>query len=112
MTRSLRVMSVAALFAFWALPAAAQDAKVLEHGKMVFDAQKCSLCHAVAGKGNAKGPLDKVGAKLSAADIRKWIVSPKEMKSETNRKPEMRAYPNLPAADLDALVAYVASLKG
>ncbi len=105
-------MSVAAVVSLWALPAAAQDAKVLEHGKAVYDAQKCSLCHAVAGKGNAKGSLDKVGAKLSAADIRKWIVTPKEMKSETNRKPEMRAYPNLPAADLDALVAYMASLKG
>ena len=34
------------------------------------------------------------------------------MKSETNRKPEMRAYPSLPAADLDALVAYMQSLKG
>ena len=53
-----------------------------------------------------------MGAKLSEADIRKWIVTPKEMKSETNRKPDMRAYPSLPAADLDALVAYMQSLKG
>lgn len=98
-----------AVLAVSAAPLFAQDAA---KGQAVFDAQKCSLCHSVAGKGNAKGPLDKVGAKLSAADIRKWITTPKEMKSDTGRKPEMRAYPNLPAADLDALVAYMQSLKG
>lgn len=103
-----RLIGAAALVTLVAAPALAQDA---EKGKAVYDQQKCSLCHSVAGRGNAKGPLDKVGAKLSADDIRKWIVSPKEMKSETNRKPDMRAYPNLPAADLDALVAYMRSLK-
>ena len=100
---------MAAVAALVAAPAMAQD---IEKGKAVYDAQKCSLCHSIGGRGNAKGPLDKVGAKLSADDIRKWIVSPKEMKSETGRKPDMRAYPSLPAADLDALVAYVKSLKG
>lgn len=112
MTRLLRVTSAVALVLAWALPAAAQDAKVLAQGKAVYEAQKCSLCHAIAGRGNAKGPLDKVGSTSNAADIRKWIVSPKEMKSPTDRKPSMRAYPNLPAADLDALVAYMLSLKG
>ena len=112
MIRLLRVMCAAALVSAWALPASAQDAKVVAQGKTVFDAQKCSLCHAIAGRGNAKGPLDAVGSRVSAADIRKWIVSPKEMKSPTNRKPDMRAYPNLPAADLDALVAYMLTLKG
>ena len=112
MGRLIRVMSAVAVLSFLATPVLAQDAAQIAKGKGVYDAQKCSLCHAVAGRGNAKGPLDKVGAKLSAADIRKWIVSPKEMKSETNRKPEMRAYPSLPAADLDALVAYMQSLKG
>ena len=109
MGRLNSVLGVAALAALVAAPAMAQD---IEKGKAVYEAQKCSLCHSVGGRGNAKGPLDKVGAKLSADDIRKWIVTPKEMKSDTGRKPEMRAYPSLPAADLDALVAYVKSLKG
>lgn len=112
MTRLFRVVCATALTAVWALPASAQNAGPVAQGKTVYEAQKCSLCHAVAGRGNAKGSLDTVGSRLSAADIRKWIVSPKEMKSPTNRKPDMRAYPNLPAADLDALVAYVLSLKG
>jgi mono/diheme cytochrome c family protein len=110
--RLIRVMSAVAVLSFLATPVLAQDAAQIAKGKTVYDAQKCSLCHAIAGRGNAKGPLDKVGATMSAADIRKWIVSPKEMKSATNRKPDMRAYPSLPAADLDALVAYMLSLKG
>ena len=68
---------------------------------------KCSMCHAIEGKGNKNMPLDGIGAKLSAADIKKWIVSPKEMKADT----KMKAYPSLSAADLDALVAYLSSLK-
>ncbi len=103
---------LSACLALVAPPALAQDTAQAEKGKAVYDAQRCALCHAVGGRGNAKGPLDGVGSKLSAADIRKWIVSPKEMKSPTNRKPEMRAYPSLPAADLDALAAYMLSLKG
>jgi hypothetical protein len=32
-------------------------------------------------------------------------------KTKATRKPPMKAYPNLPAADLDALVEYLDSLK-
>ena len=40
-------------------------------------------------------------------------VNPKAMteKTKAERKPPMRAYPNLEKADLDALVAYLVSLK-
>ena len=110
--RLIRILGAVTGLSFGAVPVLAQDAALVAKGKTVYDAQRCSLCHAVAGRGNAKGPLDKVGTTLSAADIRKWIVTPKDMKLETNRKPEMRAYPSLPAADLDALVAYLQSLKG
>jgi len=84
------------------------------HGMKVFADHKCSLCHSLAGKGNAKGPLDDVGAKLKADDIRKWIVTPAEMAAaaKADRKPAMNAYASLPKADLDALVAYLSALKG
>jgi len=90
--------------------AVAQDAK--EKGEQVFAAQKCSLCHSVAGKGNAKGPLDAVGGKLTADEIRSWITDAKGMTAKTKptRKPEMKAYA-LPKDDVDALVAYLSSLK-
>jgi mono/diheme cytochrome c family protein len=91
----------------------AQDKAQIERGMKVYADQKCSACHSIAGKGNAKGELDNVGAKLKADEIREWLVNPAEMtkKTKADRKPPMRAYPNLPKEDLDALVAYMLSLK-
>ena len=89
----------------------AQDVK---KGEQVYAAQKCSTCHQIAGKGNKANPLDGVGKKLSADDIKKWIVDPVEMTkaSKSTKKPPMPAkYKALPAADIDAMVAYLASLK-
>jgi len=97
----------------WGTAAFSQDAKVVERGKQVYAEQKCKLCHSIAGEGNVKGPLDGCGSKLTAAEIKEWIVNPKEMTAKTKaaRKPFMKAYPSLPQADLDALVAYMQSLK-
>src|SRR5688572_28142442 len=107
-----RISFVLALVWFLASPAAAQSADTLEHGKKVYAAQKCQVCHAVAGVGNKKGILDDVGSRLSADEIRQWIVNAPEMTAKTKaaRKPVMKAY-TLPKEDLDALVAYLGSLK-
>src|SRR3954464_3943803 len=94
--------------------ARAQDAAQVKKGEQVYAAQKCSMCHAIAGKGGKASALDGVGAKLSADDIRQWITHPKEAaaKAASTKKPPMAAkYGTLPAADLDALVAYMQSLK-
>jgi mono/diheme cytochrome c family protein len=90
--------------------AAAQDAK----GAKVYADQKCSNCHSIAGKGNAKGALDDVGSKMTADDIRQWIVDPVAAAAKHNatRKPAMLTkYAALPKDDVDALVTYLASLK-
>ena len=95
-----------------AVPAIAQDD--VKKGQAVYTAQKCQVCHAVAGKGSKANPLDGVGAKLSADDIKQWITHPTEAaaKAKSTKKPPMPAkYGSLPAADLDALVAYMLSLK-
>jgi mono/diheme cytochrome c family protein len=104
---------VAVLAITWAAPASAQDAKQIAHGQTVYGAQKCATCHSIEGKGQVKGPLDGVGSKLTADEIRAWIVTPAEMtkKTKAERKPPMRAYPKLEKEDLDALVAYMTSLK-
>ena len=93
--------------------AAAQDKAQIEKGMKVYADQKCSICHSIDGKGNAKGMLDSVGLKLKEDEVREWIVHPAEMTKKANaqRKPAMRAYPNLAKDDLDALVAYMMSLK-
>ena len=96
------------------LAAAGQDDAQIKRGQEVYTAQKCQMCHAIAGKGNKSNPLDGVAAKLSADDIRQWITHPAEMtaKAKSTKKPPMpNKYGSLPAADLDALVAYLQSLK-
>jgi mono/diheme cytochrome c family protein len=91
--------------------AAAQDAKVTK-GAEIYAAQKCALCHSIGDKGNKKGPLDGVGSKLKAAEIREWMTDAKGMTARTKatRKPDMKSYA-LPADELDAIVAYLTSLK-
>jgi mono/diheme cytochrome c family protein len=94
-----------------AAPLFAQDAKIAK-GEEVYAAQKCALCHSIGDKGNKKGPLDGVGSKLSADEIRLWMTDAKAMtaKTKSTRKPEMKSY-TLPKEDMDALVAYMVSLK-
>jgi mono/diheme cytochrome c family protein len=107
----------AALLAGFLLAAAsdasAQTPAQIEQGQKVYAAEKCSICHSIGGKGNAKGALDTVGTNLSADEIRQWIVAAPEMaaKTKSERKPAMRAYPKIAKGDLDALVAYMQSLK-
>ena len=110
MIRKLAVVGALSL----SVPALAQDAA---KGKQVYDsaAPKCKVCHAIGGDGNAKGSLDGVGSKLGADEIKAWLRTPKEMseKAKADRKPPMPAYPKekLSDADLDALAAYLLSLK-
>lgn len=94
-----------------ALASAGQDAA---RGEQVYAAQKCQGCHNIQGKGYKANSLDGVGAKLSADDIRAWIVTPKAMATKTQAKgkpPMPDRYAKLPAADIDALVAYMQTLK-
>jgi cytochrome c2 len=83
-----------------------------EAGRAAFTQHKCTLCHSIAGSGNKKGPLDGVGTRLSAAEIREWIVDPAAMtaKTKASRKPPMKKMP-VPPADVDALVAMLSGLK-
>ena len=94
-----------------AATASAQDAKIAK-GAQVYADQKCAMCHSIGDKGNKKGPLDGVASKYSVDELRAWIVDAKGMTAKTNapRKPFMNNY-TLPKEDLDALVAYLASLK-
>ena len=92
---------------------AGQDAASARRGQEVYAAQKCQVCHAIAGKGNKVNPLDGVGTKLTADAIRQWITDPAAMttKTKSTKKPPMPAkYTTLPPADVDALVVYLQSL--
>ena len=100
--------------ALLAVPCArAQNKAQTDRGAKVYAESKCSVCHSIGDQGNKKGPLDDIGSKLKADELRQWIVTPKEMteKTKADRKPVMRAVANLPKEDLDALVAYLLTLK-
>lgn len=112
---TLRVLPAAAVAVAAVLASApawaGQDAK---RGQEVYAAQKCQGCHNIAGKGFKNNTLDGIGGKMSAGDIKAWITTPKAMatKSGSTAKPPMPdKYAKLPAADVDALVAYMQTLK-
>ena len=109
----IRIALIVAVFGLASVSLWAQNAETVAHGQKVFTAQKCAVCHSVGGVGNKKGLMDGVGAKLSADEIRQWIVSAPEMaaKTKAERKPLMKAYTSLAKDDLDALVAYLQTLK-
>jgi mono/diheme cytochrome c family protein len=105
-------LAVLGLAVVVATPSAAFAQAPVERGMKIFADSKCSLCHSVAGKGNAKGALDDVG-QLPAAEIREWLTDPEAMrkKSGSERKPAMKSFATLPKDDLDALIAYLQTLK-
>jgi mono/diheme cytochrome c family protein len=82
-------------------------------GEKLYAEQKCMMCHAINGKGNVKGPLDGVGSRLTADEVRQWITDPKAMtaKTKATRKPPMPAYPKLSKEQVEHVVAYMLSLK-
>ena len=106
-------VSAAALVLF-AGSASAQDAAKVAKGKAVYAATPtCKMCHSIDGVGNPKGSLDSVGAKLTPAEIKEWLVDPVGMtaKTKAERKPAMKLTKPIPAEDVDAMVAYLSTLK-
>jgi mono/diheme cytochrome c family protein len=93
--------------------AAASAQGTVDRGQKVYAAEKCSVCHSIAGVGNKRGALDEVGSKLSAEETRQWLTNAAEMtaKTKATRKPVMKSYAHLSKDDVDGLVAYMQSLK-
>jgi cytochrome c2 len=83
-------------------------------GMKVFTAQKCNTCHSIDGKGAKKGPLDDVGSRLTAAEIRQWLMDPVGMAAKrepkSTRKPPMKKRP-LTEDDLTSLVGLLSGLR-
>ena len=78
MTHTAFAIAVAGVLIAGSPIAAAADKA--EQGAALFTSQKCSMCHSIAGKGNAKGSLDGVGAKLTGDEIKLWITDPEGTK--------------------------------
>jgi len=107
---TIAVMAVGLL----ALAPGAARAQDAAKGAQVYAAQKCQMCHSIAAKGGKISALDGVGTKLKAAEIKEWIVDPVAAAAtqKSTKKPAMpKTYAKLPPADVDALVAYLQTLK-
>lgn len=90
---------------------AAQDSV---RGRAVFLAEGCAGCHAVAGQGNPRNPLDGVGRRRTAAELRAWTVGAEALADSL--PPSVlrtkQAYQRMEPADLAALLGYLGSLRG
>lgn len=82
-------------------------------GRAVFQAQHCTRCHAVAGQGNPRSPLDDVGARLTRAQLRDWVLAAEAVQDDLSRRAieAKSAYATLPAAELEALLDYLQTLR-
>ncbi len=115
--RNVFVTLVGLAIATSVVAAQAPDPAKVAAGQKAYDAQKCSTCHAIKGQGGKlASALDGVGAKLPAADIKKWLTDPAAMEAKLTTKPKMSMSAamkskKLSDADVDALTAYMLSLK-
>jgi cytochrome c553 len=85
-----------------------------EAGRKVYDREKCATCHQIEKRGNSRYALDGVASRLTADQIRRWLTHPAEMEAALPRMPALRmstVQRRLSAQDLDALVAYLRTLK-
>ncbi len=88
------------------------DQTKIKQGASVYAREGCAKCHFLAGKGgNSSHPLDGVGTKLSVEQIRVVLLTPEARGGNQKPAKGMPAYAKLSQTDLNALVAYVSSLK-
>ena len=86
-------------------------------GRRVYEARKCGTCHMIAGVGNVRFKLDHVAARLSEADLRRWLTDTAEMERSLPTQAAIRMSEWLESnrkisdPDREALVAYLSSLK-
>lgn len=81
--------------------------EILQKGRQLFS-EKCSGCHTINKVGGRGGPdLSNVGARRDALYIRSLMQNPKAY----NPTSTMPSFADMPKGDLDALVAYLLTLK-
>jgi mono/diheme cytochrome c family protein len=87
-------------------------AELAAGGRALYAELRCANCHAIAGEGNARAPLDGVAQRHDAAALRAWIVGDPQLASGLPNRVRVGKsdYAALPEADLAALVAYLQSL--
>ncbi len=83
-------------------------------GRRIYARLKCATCHQIDGRGNGRYPLDGVAARVPADGLRRWLTDAASMEAALPRLPALRMSTmkyRLNTEDLDALVAYLQTLK-
>lgn len=82
-------------------------------GRAVYQEQGCASCHAIAGEGNPRFPLDGIGDRLDAAAVRDWILATGAAATQLPRRTAImkEGYRELGADEIDALVVYLSGLR-
>lgn len=96
----------------------AQDAAKVAAGKKAYETQVCKTCHVLGGVGTkgVASVLDGVGSKLKPEEMKKWFTDTAAMEAKLPKKPLVKMSDYLKThkisdADVDALVAYLQTLK-
>ena len=85
----------------------------VERGRRVYMEQHCATCHSVAGVGNPRHPLDRIGVRRTVSELREWITATGSAEGKLSDAVARRKskYRKLPAEEWDALVAYLQSFS-
>lgn len=82
-------------------------------GATVYHDQRCSACHALAGTGNPRYPLDGVGNRRDAGELRDWIVgtgtAAASLPGPVLRRKER--YREMPPDEMAALIEFLAAQR-
>lgn len=89
------------------------EASDTARGRVVYEQNRCARCHSIAGVGSARYPLDGVGARRDTASLRAWTIGSTEVADSLSPAAlrTKQGFAEIPAADLHALVEFLASLK-
>ncbi len=89
------------------------DPKRIAAGRQVYQQHNCVRCHSIAGQGNPRNPLDGVASRYDVAELREWIIGGETLQDELPAYAlrVKQSYREMPADDLDALLAYMQSLR-
>lgn len=76
-----------------------------------FERLRCSNCHSIGGIGNPGSPLDGIGARMSAAEIRDWTLATGAARQEISARTAQRKSQAANDPELQALIDYLAASR-
>ena len=84
----------------------------IEYGLKIYNQQGCSLCHEIDGHGNPRYPLDDVGSRRTAKELRDWVIGGDDIQGQLSERSFKfkQTHRNLTEYDLESLIYYLQSL--